>query len=135
MSTIYPLFSSTDAITSAVRVGFRFGAKGTHTSRTLMLSELTAALAAAPEGATKADYSATIVEGNCLRKSTSATRRLTNQRLGELYALDPRVPIFRVLRHLWAVEELGHPLLALQCAIARDPLLAATVTPILSMRP
>jgi hypothetical protein len=55
--------------------------------------------------------------------------------LSELYALDPAIPIFRVLRHVWAIDHAGHALLALECAIARDPLLAATVTPILSMRP
>jgi len=135
MSVAYRLFPPSGATHLAAKVGFRFGAKGTHTSRTLMLDELSAALAAAPERAARADYSAAIIEGNCLGKTTTATRRLTNQRLGELYALDPDVPIFRVLRRLWAADDAGRPLLALQCAIARDPLLAATVTPVLSMRP
>ena len=135
MSLAYLLFPPSGATDLAGKVGFRSGAKGTHTSRTLMFSELTTVLAAAPEGAVRADYSAAIIEDNCLGKTTTATRRLTNQRLSELYALDPEVPIFRVLRHLWAVDDVGRPLLALQCAIARDPLLAATVTPVLSMRP
>lgn len=100
-----------------------------------MLAELSAALAAVPQGATREHYSAEIIEGNCLGKATTATRRLTHQRLSELYALDPAVPIFRVLRHLWAADVAGRPLLALQCAVARDPLLAATVAPVLSLRP
>ena len=100
-----------------------------------MLEELTAVLSAAPEGASREDYAAAIIEGNCLGKATTATRRLTNQRLGELYGLDPQVPLFRVLRRLWSVDAPGRPLLALQCAIARDPLLAATVTPVLALAP
>ena len=100
-----------------------------------MLSELTTALAAAPERASREDFAEAIIEGNCLGKATAATRRLTNQRLSELYALDPAVPIFRVLRRLWAVDKAGRPLLALQCAIARDPLLAATVGSVVSLRP
>ncbi len=120
---------------SAIKAGFRFGAKGTHTSRTMMFSELSAALAAVPENGSREAFSAAIIEGNCLGKATGATRRLTNQRLSELYALDHDVPIYRVLRHLWSIDEPGRPLLALQCAIARDPLLAATATPVLNMTP
>jgi len=100
-----------------------------------MFAEISAVFAAVAEGASREDYATAIIEGNCLGKATTATRRLTNQRLGELYALNPAVPIFRVLRHLWVADAAGRPLLALQCAIARDPLLAATVTSVLSMRP
>lgn len=98
-----------------------------------MFSELSAALAAVPENGSREVFTAAIIDGNCLGKATGATRRLTNQRLSELYALDLDVPIYRVLRRLWSIDEPGRPLLALQCAIARDPLLAATATPILSM--
>lgn len=107
-------------------VGARVGNKGTHTSRTMMLAELTAVLEAVPVTAKRADYAAAIVTHNCLRKPTSASRQLTNQRLGELYGLDPAVPLFRVLRRLWDRDERSRPLLALLAAIARDPLLAAT---------
>jgi hypothetical protein len=129
---LYPVSKPSDL---AAKIGFRFGAKGTHTSRTMMLVELSAALAAVPESAFREDFAAAIIEGNCLGKATTSTRRLTNQRLSELYALDPGVPIFRVLRRLWAADDAGRPLLALQCAIARDPLLAATVAPVLALRP
>jgi hypothetical protein len=111
---------------AAEQAGFRFGEKGTHSSRTIMLTEFTAALAAIPGEASRGDYATAIVSGNCLAKTTSATRRLTNQRLGELYALDPASAIFRVLRRLWARDEPGRPLLALLAALARDPLLRAT---------
>ena len=117
----------------AAKLGFRFGDKGTHSSRTLMLTELEAVLAAAPGAADRAAYAAAIIEGNCLEKPTASTRRLSNQRLGELYGLDPGIPLFRVLRRLWSVDTPGRPLLALQCALARDPLLAATVSPVLAL--
>ena len=98
-----------------------------------MLDELGAVLAAAPEAASREDYAEAIVDGNCLGKATTATRRLTNQRLGELYGLDLRIALFRVLRRLWSTDAPGRPLLALQCAVARDPLLAATVSPVLAL--
>jgi hypothetical protein len=133
MASAFPLFPTSGVSDRAAKVGFRFGAKGTHTSRTMMLAELEAVLAATPDAASRMDYAAAIIEGNCLGKATSATRRLTNQRLGELYGLDLRTPIFRVLRRLWSADPAGRPLLALQCAVARDPLLAATVSPVLAM--
>ncbi|MGH8254982.1 MAG: hypothetical protein ACRET0_02065 [Steroidobacteraceae bacterium] len=101
----------------------------------MMFSELSAVLGATRDKAWREEYAAVVVDDNCLGKATSATRRLTNQRLGELYGLDPKLPIFRVLRRLWSIDVPGRPLLALQCAIARDPLLAATVAPILSLTP
>ena len=107
-------------------VGFRFGAKGTHTSRTMMFDELRQVFLATSPDARRTDYAAAIIEGNCLSKPTTSTRRLTNQRLGELYGLDPAIPLFRVLRRLWELDSAGRPLLSLLAAIARDPLLAAT---------
>lgn len=121
---------SLDPIASAVgdceALGFRFGDRGTHTSRTMMLDELQATLADAPEDAPRPTYVEAIVGHNCLGKPTSATRVLSAQRLSELYALDPDVPLFRVMRHLWRLDERGRPLLAMLVALARDPLLAAT---------
>ena len=110
----------------AEAAGFRLGAKGTHTSRTLMLADLEAVLAAASAAAARADYAAAIIEANCLSKPTAATRRLSCQRLRELYGLDPKLPLFRILRRLWFIDPASRPLLALLSALARDPLLAAT---------
>ena len=113
--------------------GFRFGDKGTHTSRTIMLAELSDLLAAVPPDARREDYTRVIIDDNVLGKQTIATRRLTNQRLGELYGLEPRLPLFRVLRRLWDIDTAGHPLLAMLCALARDPLLRATVPSVLAL--
>lgn len=119
----------------AIEAGFRTGDKGTHTSRTMMLGELSAVLGAAKPDASRGDLANAIVEDNCLAKPTVATRRLTNQRLGELYALDPNVPIFRILRNLWSLDESSRPLLALLVALARDPLLMATAPAVVPLPP
>lgn len=120
---------------TAIAAGLRFGDRGTHTSRTMMLTELTDLLAAVPVSATRGDYATAIIDGNLLGKNTTSTRRLTNQRLAELYGLDPHLPTFRVLRRLWAVDPSGRPLLALFCALGRDPLLRITAPAVLSLSP
>ncbi|MBA4095639.1 MAG: hypothetical protein C0484_02565 [Rhodospirillum sp.] len=119
-------FPGTGPAAEAAGVGFRFGAKGTHTSRTMMFDELEQLLTVVASSAKRDDYAIAIIEANCLSKPTTSTRRLTNQRLGELYGLDPAIPVFRVLRRLWDVDLVGRRLLALLASIARDPLLAAT---------
>ncbi|HYT94205.1 MAG TPA: hypothetical protein VEL76_36145, partial [Gemmataceae bacterium] len=47
----------------AAQVGFRFGAKGTHTSRTMMFEELRQLINATAPDARRADYAAAIIEG------------------------------------------------------------------------
>jgi len=113
--------------------GLRFGHRGTHTSRTIMLAELADLLAAAPADCVREEYGKAIVDENALGKQTISARRLTNQRLGELYGLDPRLPIFRVLRRLWSVDPAGRPLLAMLVALARDPLLRSTAPNVLAL--
>lgn len=123
------------ALATREPIGFRLGQKGTHTSRTIMLHELTVLLRAAARDSSRADYRALIVEHNCLGKRTTATRRLSDQRLSELYALDPDVLLFRSMRQFWLAEASGRPLLALLLALARDPLLRLTAPPLLRLRP
>jgi hypothetical protein len=115
-------------------IGFRFGDKGTHTSRTIMLEELSLLLQACAKDATRDDYVTAIIDFNCLGKRTAATRRLSSQRLRELYGLDPSLLLFRVLRYCWYADEKGRPLLAFLTAMARDPLLRVTSLPILRMQ-
>ncbi len=76
-----------------------------------------------------------IIDENVLGKSTQATRKLTAQRLGELYSFDVGVPLFRVFRLYWDRDRRGHRLLALLLALARDPLLRATASGVLEMVP
>lgn len=114
------------------QVGFRSGDKGTQTSRTIMLSELIGLFAAVSPQGSRSDYAEAIIGRNCLGKPTASTRRLTNQRLGELYALDPTVRIFRIMRRLWNLD--ANPrLLALLASLARDPLLLATAPAVISL--
>ncbi len=130
--TFVTFFPSAGLPAGAGRLGFRLGDKGTHSSRTLMLAELGAELATGPEPMNRAAYAAAIIEDNCLEKPTASTRRISNQRLAELYALDPFVVIFRVLRKLWDVDAQARPLLATLVALARDPLFMASAIPVLS---
>jgi hypothetical protein len=116
-------------------IGFRFGDKGTHTSRTMMLEELILVFEACPFDAKRDVYAEAVLDHNCLGKRTVATRKLSLQRLSELYGLDPDILLFRVLRRQWQLDDKGRPLLAMLTALARDPLLRLTVPPILCMRP
>ena len=115
------------------KMGFKDGASGTHSSRTIMLDELSMLLDTVPANAGRVEYVAAIVENNALGKATVATRKITAQRLTEIYALDPNVPLFRALRRYWQDDVAGRPLLALLCSLARDPLLRPTAEPVLSM--
>lgn len=101
----------------------------------MMFDDLSSVLAATDPSAARADYGSAIIEANCLGKPTVSTRRLSSQRLAELYALDPAIQLFRVFRRLWDLDREGRRLLALLCALARDPLLAATASPVISLTP
>lgn len=100
-----------------------------------MLEELTLLLDHCPPEASRSEYLAAIVSDNCLGKRTAATRKLSSQRLSELYALDSQVPLFRAMRRCWYADRSGRRLLALLLALARDPLLRLATDPILRMRP
>jgi hypothetical protein len=114
-------------------LGFRLGEKGTHSSRTMMLDDLSTVLLHCPKDAQRRHYATEIVDNNILGKRTASMRRSTNQRLGELYALDPAVLLFRVFRLLWESDAQGRPILALLLALARDPLLRATIRPVIDL--
>jgi hypothetical protein len=131
------LFSATcdcvQAESLTQKMGFRGGAIGTHSSRTIMLEELSLLLDSLPLGAGRSDYLSAVIEKNALGKQTGANRKITAQHLTELYALEPTVPLFRVLRRFWQDDVPGRPVVALLCSLARDPLLRATAEPILAM--
>lgn len=99
----------------------------------MMLDELRAVLDTTPPGSSRTDYATAIIEENVLAKPTLSTRKLSNQRLGELYGLDYSVAVFRVMRPLWDADEASRPLLALLCALARDPLLAGTAAAVIEI--
>jgi pimeloyl-ACP methyl ester carboxylesterase len=104
-------------------LGFRNGASSVHTSRTMMLGELSLVLEHIEAKAMTEEYLAAIVDQNVLGKPTQTTRKRTAQRLVELYALDQTRAVFRLLRHFWSADASSRPLLAYMAAAARDRLL------------
>lgn len=118
-----------------LQYGFVLGGLGAHSSRTIMLHELTLLLAACPASVGFTSYQASIVDDNALVKRTDATRRESVRRLRELYSLDRQLVLFRALRDLWDYDPPARPMLALLCAVARDPLLRASASVILATQP
>ena len=89
----------------------------------MMFDEVNALLQSLPDFANRNEYYQQIIECNLLAKRTQKTRQLTFRHLNDLYGLDPGLPLFRMFRKLWALDEEAKPLLALSIALARDPLL------------
>lgn len=115
----------------ALVLGFVNKPMGTLISRTMMLAELRLLLAACPPVATRDEYRIAAVEENALLKPTATTRAKSFEQLRQLYILDTQNVLFRALRRLWGSEE-SQPLLALLCAVARDPFLRTTAELIVS---
>ncbi|NML45920.1 hypothetical protein HHL11_19380 [Ramlibacter sp. G-1-2-2] len=101
----------------------------------MMVDDLTVLLAEVHPDSARAAYAEAVVERNVLGKPTRKARELALRHLSTLYGLDPRVPLFRALRRLWALGEAGQPFLALLVALARDPLLRGTQDFILAKDP
>jgi hypothetical protein len=114
------------------KFGLKFSPGGAHISRTMMLAELGAVLASVPQGAAAADYREAILRRNVLGKTTDSTRQKSLRHLRELYALNETTPIFGLLRRLHATDPASLSLLAVLVASARDPLLRATIPPVMN---
>ena len=110
---------------SAATFGLRVDPTGTHLSSTLKLEELRTLLTRRPLPATESGYRVAIVEQNVLGKPTASARRITFERLRELYGLDPDILVFRALTDLWDADDGAQPMIALLCSTARDPILRA----------
>ncbi len=118
-------FATCEDAAHAMQLGFRSEPGGVLLSKTVMLAELTALLESVPTLERVAIEQA-VVGGNALGKATGTARRLALSRLNTLYGvLTPR-PIQVVLQRLWPRNKAGHPMLALLCALAREPLLRQT---------
>ena len=120
------------ASAALVAFGLKFSAGGAHISRTMMLAELDALLDGVPVGSDVGSYCAAVLTENVLNKTTASTRDKSLRHLRELYAIDEALPIFGALRTLTRMDTQSLPLLAIQVAWARDPLLRVTTTPVLS---
>jgi len=115
-------------------LGFKAGSGGAHSSRTMMLADLTALLSSAPAEAKRDDFNKRIVEENCLGKKTTSNRWLTARHLADLYGLDQGVTVFRLLRVFWSADVAARPMLALLCANARDALLRLSAKKVLDTK-
>lgn len=123
---------STDALQ---KFGFKFGRNGTHASRTMMLTEITELFCGRSMDASAAQYHEDVVRFNVLHKPTEKTRKLTWNHMVDLYSMDTAVPLFRVFRRFWEVDETARPLLACQMGLTRDPLLRISMNKILVLEP
>jgi hypothetical protein len=119
---------------SLQKFGFKFGKNGAHSSRTMMLAELTELFFGRDAASTLDQYRDDIVDFNVLNKPTEKARKLTYRHLTDLYGLSNDIPIFRVFRRLWGSDDLARPVLACQMALARDPLLRLTEDSILKLQ-
>jgi hypothetical protein len=122
---------SKEQIEALGQAGCKFTQGGSHISRTIMLAELRQVLDAVPSGSSPNTYHSAILTLNILGKGTESTRQKSLRHLRELYALDEATLVFALLRKLHTMDSASLPLLALQIAWARDPLLRATTSPVL----
>ncbi len=117
-----------------LELGFKFGKNGAHSARSMMLEELKQLFQGLPTEADKARYEQDIVKFNVLHKTSENARKLTFRHMVDLYGLSPEIPLFKIFRELWEFSEEAQPLLALQLAVARDPLLRGSTEVILPLQ-
>lgn len=103
-------------------------------ARSMMLQELTELCRSVPAELTPDGYQRVIVEENLLGKPTFSSRQKTYRHLVELYGLEPKLPLFRILRTLAAEDPLSIPLMGMVCTFCRDLQLRQSFTLIESLR-
>lgn len=120
----------------AEALGFRTAPGGVHLSKTMMLAELSAILDCyrLPVGDSSEVERAVIID-NLLGKPTGSARRLALARLNTLYGILTPRPIQLAALRLWPRSGAGRPLLALLCALGREPLLRQSASPVLEASP
>ncbi len=89
-------------------------------ARSMMLHDLDLLLRALPIHSSPEEYAQAVVQDNVLGKPTYSSRRKSLRHLHELFGLDPRLTLFRVMRTLVLDDPASLPLLALVCAFCRD---------------
>jgi hypothetical protein len=116
------------------KLGFKFGRNGVHSARSMMIEELKELLFARDKSASKQDYEDDIINFNILHKPTEKSRSLSFRHLVDLYGLSMDIALFNVFRQWWELSEEAQAILALQLAIARDPILRNSAKTILSLQ-
>lgn len=113
--------------------GFRNGERGVHSSRSMMYNDLARLLDATQRDDSHRGYRDELEAENVLGKRTATNTTHTARKLRALYGLDPRITVFRLLRHFWDLDDgAGRPVMALLCATSRDPLLRSLTTTLLT---
>ena len=106
--------------------GFREGTTSVHTSRTMMLDELSLLLEnVGPNGKADEYIRPSLTETSWASRRRRPGKR-TAKRLAELYSLDPARPAVPASAALLAGRSPGRPMLAFLAAAARDPFLRET---------
>lgn len=118
--------------TNSLDIGFIPDGLGSHSSRTIMLSELRLLFSSCSEKATYEEYKKAVQEDNILLKQTEATRQKSFRYLRELYSLRSDTLLFRAFRDLWPNTMEAQPILAVLCSVARDPSLRGSTDVILN---
>jgi hypothetical protein len=121
------------ADSSLLQYGFKFGKNGAHSARSMMIEELKELLFARDETGTKNEYEDDIINFNILHKPTEKSRTLTFRHLVDLYGMSMDIPLFNIFRQWWELSEDAQPILALQLAVARDPILRGSAKVILPL--
>lgn len=116
-------------------LGFKNGKSGPHAARSLMLPELTTIMDDFNDQTSTASIIEKIEVFNCLHKTTANSRKLTRRHLFDLYGLDNQICLFRVFKQLWQKSTAARPVLALQMALCRDPLLRVSMPLMLEKQP
>ena len=96
-----------------------------------MINELKLLFEVTDPSSSYQDYEQAIINQNVLQKATQNSRKLTLRHLKNLYGLSSEIKIFNAFRKWWDISEDSQPVLALQLAVARDPLLRGSVDVIL----
>jgi len=117
---------SLDIPPAAAVFGFSANTTGGHMARSMMLDELKALAGSVPLDAPAAAYRSAVLAENALGKATFASRRKSHKHLAQLYGLDPRLALFRVLRQLVGEDPESLPLTGLVFAFSRDEQLRQT---------
>lgn len=111
-------------------LGFVTGKSGPHLARSLMQDELFAYINYADQHPHRS-YKESIIEDNCLNKSTSKNRILTAKHLDQMYGLEKCPAVTLGLKYFLKHEKEAPELVALLCALSRDPILRSTASLIL----
>jgi hypothetical protein len=124
-------FSDRAELLALARLGIKRAGGGPHQSKTMMLAELTMLLASGV-----ADRPAdAIIRENLLGKPSTRSREVALTRLRQLYGIGADSVVCKVMRQLWERDPAGRPMVALLCALARDPTLRDGAAAVLDARP